>query len=253
MDLFSIMNYSWLIPVIAGVFVLLTVWKVVGGLLRRQAQDRRLLQTGAQASAQVMSLQPTGASVSYGGHRQPQVALMLTVHPAGGRPYQTQLVTYISEFQIPQIQPGATLQVRYDRANPGLVAIESFGGPAPGAPQGTGASTAAPSTPFPVAMNRPGFPKAAIIGLVIGLIGMAIAIYVVMVNVGGFGLDTDASSGGICGKAAACCEKVTKATPAGAAADTCKNLKKIGVPDQVCQTAYDSFKQSAEGLKISCE
>lgn len=247
----DIMQYSWIIAVAGAVFAVLIVWRVVGGLLKGQARDKKLLQTGAPATAQILSVQATGASVSYGGHRQPQVALALQVHPQAGQPFQAQLVTYVSELQIPQVQPGAVLQVRYDRTNPNLMAIEAFGGAAPGGAAPSGSPQ--PMAAVPIPMARQSFPKGAIIGLVIGLIGLGIGLYVVMVNVGGFGLDTSSATGGICGKAAACCEKVTEASGNKASGEACKNLKKIGVPDQVCQSSYETFKQTAATLKVTCE
>lgn len=103
MDISSLMQMTWVFPVVGGVIALLVLWRVVGGLLKGQAQDRKLLQTGAKASAQVLTVQATGASVSYGGHRQPQVALRLQVQPENGQPFQAQVVSYVSELQIPQI------------------------------------------------------------------------------------------------------------------------------------------------------
>jgi hypothetical protein len=93
MDISTIMQISWLLPVIGVGITVIVLWRVMGGLLKGQARDKRLLQTGAKASAQVLAVQATGASVSYGGHRQPQVALTLQVTPASGQPFQSQLVT----------------------------------------------------------------------------------------------------------------------------------------------------------------
>ncbi len=250
MDISSFLQITWLFPVIGGAIALLVLWKVVGGLLKGQAQDRRLLQTGAKASAQVLTVQATGASVSYGGHRQPQVALRVQVQPESGQPFQAQLVSYVSELQIPQIQPGAVLQVRYNPSQPAQMAIEAFGGSMPGTAAPAGA-VPVPMTPVPMA--RQGFPKGAMIGLAIGLIGMGIGLYVVMVNVGGFGLGAKTETDSICGKAAACCEKVSEASKNQGSAENCKNLRKIGVPDSACQSSYDAFKKSAESLKVTCE
>ena len=104
-----------------------------------------------------------------------------------------------------------------------------------------------------VPMARQSFPKGALIGILIGLIGAGIGIYGVLVNVGGFGLDTEADTGGICGKAAACCEKVSAAAGNKGSPDTCKNFKKIGVPEASCQMSYEQFKKTAETLKVTCE
>jgi hypothetical protein len=158
--------------------------------------------------------------------------------------------TYVSELQIPQIQPGAVVQVRYNPANSAEMAIEAFGGTVPGAevPAGT---VPVPITPVPMARQK--FPMGAIIGLVIGLGGAAVAVYVVMVNVGGFGLGSTTETDSICGKAAACCEKISEASGNKDSAQNCKNLRKLGVPDEACKTSLEGFKKSAEALKVTCE
>lgn len=266
MDLNQLMQSFWIIPLISGLFVVFILWRVLGGIMKGQKQANKLLQTGMAAPGQILGVQPTGASMSVGGHRMPQINVVVQVYPPGGQAYQTQVRTYVSELQIPQVQPGAICQVRYDRTNPSLIAIEGFGGSPPpelagqvpqaAAPMGfggpaapAGGGMAVPATP----MMRQGIPKAAILSIFIALIGVAVAGYVVMVNVGGVGLDTDGSTGGVCGKAAACCQKIVDKSGAGANADTCKNLKKVGVPDSACQTALDGFKKSAEALKITCD
>lgn len=250
MDISTIMQFSWIVPIIGLGITILVLWKVVGGLFKGQARDKRLLQTGAQASAQVLAVQATGASVSYGGHRQPQVALTLQVQPANGQPFQSQLVTYVSELQIPQIQPGLVVQVRYNPANPAEMAIEAFGGSLPGVqtPPGT-----VPAPVIAIPMARQKFPMGSIIGVVIALAGAGIGVYVVMVNVGGLGLDSKTETDSICGKAAACCEKISEASSNKQSAENCKNLRKVGVPDEVCKTSLEGFKTSAESLKVTCE
>jgi hypothetical protein len=256
MDVFSLLQHTWIIGIVGAVIALLVMWRVIGGLLKGQALDKKLLQTGVAAPAQVLSVQATGASVSYGGHRQPQVAMAVQVHPQGGQPYQAQLVAYVSELQIPQVQPGAILQIRYDRNNPQVMAIEAFGGALPpGAQAPAGAAPMAGIQPMAAAipMARPGFPKGALIGVAVGVLGAGVGIYVMLVNVGGFGLDTEAGTDGICGKAAACCEKVSEAAGNKGSADTCKNFKKIGVPEASCQMSYEQFKKTAETLKVTCE
>ncbi len=250
MDISTIMQISWLLPLVGVGITVIVLWRVLGGLFKGQARDRKLLQTGAKASAQVLAVQATGASISYGGHRQPQVALTLQVQPASGQPFQSQLVTYVSELQIPQIQPGAVVQVRYNPVNSAEMAIEAFGGTVPGVevPAGT---VPAPVVAIPMARQK--FPMGAIIGLVIGLGGAAVAVYVVMVNVGGFGLGSKTETDSICGKAAACCEKISEASGNKGSAANCKNLRKVGVPDEMCKTSLEGFKKSAESLKVTCE
>ena len=238
------MKYTWIIVAVVVVLVVLPIIRMVLKLAKGGAQNRKLLQTGVPAPAKILAITPTGTTVTVGGHRQPQVALTLEVQPTGGQPYQAQLVTLISEFQIPQIQPGTMCQVRVDPANPNNMALEAVGV--------SGGEAGAPMTAIPVAGGGFKMPLGAIIGLVIGLGGAAFAVYVVMVNVGGVGLGSK-DVGGVCGQAVACCEKVAEAAKNPDSAKNCENLKKIGVTDEVCQSALDGFKASAKALKVTCE
>ena len=239
----ELMKYTWIIVAVVVVVVVLPIIRMLLKLTKGGAQNRKLLQTGVPAPAKILAIAPTGTTVTVGGHRQPQVALTLEVQPSGGQPYQAQLVTLISEFQIPQIQPGTMCQVRVDPSNPNSMALEAVGV--------SGGEAGAPMTAIPVAGGFK-MPMGAIIGLVIGLAGAAFAVYVVMVNVGGLGLGSSEATG-VCGQAVTCCQKVAEAAKSPESAKNCDNLKKIGVTDEICQSALDGFKSSAKALKVTCE
>ena len=107
--------------VVGGVFFLL--YRVFGGLKRANQERERLLREGVQASARVLSVQMGGMTMTVGVHRHLQLQIGLEVQPAGQPPYQTTLTTMISELQIPQIQPGVVLTVRFDPRDPSKVAL----------------------------------------------------------------------------------------------------------------------------------
>jgi len=113
--------------VVAGVFF--TLYKVFGGMRRANQERERLLREGVQASARVLGIQMGGMTMTVGVHRHLQLQIELEVHPSGRPPYQTTLTTMISELQLPQIQPGVMLTVRYDAHNPSKVALEGVGAP----------------------------------------------------------------------------------------------------------------------------
>jgi len=115
--------------VVGGVFF--TLYKIFGGMKRANQERERLLREGVQASARVLSVQMGGMTMTIGVHRHLQLQIGLEVQPAGRPPYQTTLTTMISELQIPQIQPGVLLTIRYDAQNPNKVALEGVGGAPP--------------------------------------------------------------------------------------------------------------------------
>lgn len=244
--------------------------RVFGGMRRQQAETQRLLQVGVPASAQVLAVQMGGMTVTTGVHRHLQLVLSLQVQAAGRPPYGASLTAVVSELQIPQLQPGAMVQVRIDPANPTKIALEAIGqapgraamgGPAaaaaavPRMQYGAGPAVAAPGgAPGLTPIQAPRMPAGAKVGLIIGivaaLVGMGVAVTVTLVNVGGVGLDSTPDSSTVCGRAVACCQKVT---PGGDAAAACQNLNKIGVPDEACQSSLDAFQRSAEAQGMTCE
>jgi hypothetical protein len=266
------------VVVVGGAFF--TIFKIFGGMKKANQERERLLREGIQANARVLSVQMGGMTMTVGVHRHLQLVIGLEVHPPGHGPYQAQMTTMVSELQIPQIQPGVMLTVRYDRTNPMKLALEGvcaagqqqqpgYGAPGYGQPQGYAQAPGVPGSgggaPQAGAMmpvqGMPGMPKAAKIGLVIGLIGavvgVGVAVVVVAINVLGVGSsfastsaggdEASASGGGVCAQAQRCCEAI------GAPPDACNNFGRIGVPDSVCSSALDGYKQAASAQGKSCD
>ncbi|HEX8246900.1 MAG TPA: DUF3592 domain-containing protein [Pyrinomonadaceae bacterium] len=82
-------------------------------------KNRRLLRHGEPAQAKILKIWDTGVTVN----DNPQVGLLLAVYPENRDPYQAETKKVISRLQIPQIQIGASVEVRYDRQNPLEVAL----------------------------------------------------------------------------------------------------------------------------------
>jgi hypothetical protein len=90
------------------------------GMVDGLAAKANLAQTGLPATASVMQVQQTGRMVNY----QPECAVSLNVtHPHTGAQYQVQTTGVIPQINIPQVQPGAQIQVRIDPTNPMNVAL----------------------------------------------------------------------------------------------------------------------------------
>ena len=90
------------------------------GMVDGLAAKAQLAQTGLPASAQVLAVQQTGVMVNY----NPEVLATLQVtHPHTGAAYQVQAKSVVPQIAIPQIQPGAHIQVRINPTNPMDVAL----------------------------------------------------------------------------------------------------------------------------------
>jgi hypothetical protein len=141
--------------------------RVFGGLSRASAERERLMREGHPAPATIVELSMGGMTMSVGVHRHLEVQLLVQVQPPDRSPWQAKLSTMISELQIPQLQPGAQIHVRYDPRDPSRLALEGFGAPAGvlggSAPPAGGVPLMTPATPR--------MPLAGKIGLVIGLLG----------------------------------------------------------------------------------
>ncbi len=263
------------------------VMRLMGGMNREAKERDRLLREGIQASARLMAVQMGGMTVTVGVHRHLQLQLQLEVTLQGRPPYPAHLTTMVSELQIPQLQPGAMLTVRVDRNDPMKIALEGAGAPAPQAyggppqqggfapppppPGGFGAPMGAFGAPPAYGAQQPyGGPQAygggmtpfgaspvvpagAKIGLWIGVggavVGVLVAVIVVAVNVGGVGLGSASEGDSVCAQAVRCCEVVTAGN---ASAANCKNMGKLGVPSQVCESTLESMKASAKAQGKTC-
>jgi hypothetical protein len=95
------------------------VYVVYRTMAKNAAAERELLATGAAAPARILSVGQTGMYVN----NQPQVQILLEVSPPDGPAYQATVNKVISMLQIPRIQPGLVVDVRYDRANPSRLAL----------------------------------------------------------------------------------------------------------------------------------
>lgn len=250
---------SILVGILATVIPMAFVLRrVFGGMATQQAETQRLLQTGMPAFARVMGVRMGGMTVTTGAHRHLQLVMQLEVHPPGRPPYAAQLTALVSELQIPQLQPGATVQVRIDPANPAKLALEAVGTPV-GPPQAGppsmhyGPGRASPWGPTPgVTPVRPiPVPTIVKVWIVLGLVGGLVSVGVVIAGaVGGTELSDQPDPSTVCRQAVACCQVVTSGTPG---AENCKNFGKIGVPDEACRSSLDSFRQSAKTQGLRCE
>jgi len=90
-----------------------------GGSIPTPAIDR-LAADGVRATATVMSVRETGIYVN----RRPQVNLRLLVEDPAGGSFEASVDRVVSMVQIPRVQPGCTLNVAWDPADRGKLAID---------------------------------------------------------------------------------------------------------------------------------
>jgi hypothetical protein len=112
-------SYDWVeLPVIArysmigtGVMFGLAMLLIFGSYLFSAALYQSVIKNGQLAEATILGLRDTGTTVN----QNPLVHLTLEVHPRDLTPnFQAETEMLVSRLQIPQIQPGAVVNVRYD-------------------------------------------------------------------------------------------------------------------------------------------
>jgi hypothetical protein len=90
--------------------------------LTGEKQAREIRAIGESAQAKVLRIWDTGMTVN----KNPVVGFLLEVYPIGQPAYQAETKGIISRLDIPQIQPGAILQVKFDPDNPSRVALDIY-------------------------------------------------------------------------------------------------------------------------------
>jgi type II secretory pathway pseudopilin PulG len=119
----SLTSMAVILPIVITVVVLGIMAVVfvpfILRLTRNASQNQKLLNGGMDAEAIIMQIAETGVRIN----EQPQVRIILEVHPANAPVFQSQATTVISYFQASQFQPGAHVQVKYDPSDMSKVAI----------------------------------------------------------------------------------------------------------------------------------
>jgi len=92
------------------------------GNLTGESQAREIRAIGESAQAKVLRIWDTGMTVN----NDPVVGFLLEVYPDAQPAYQAETKGIISRLDIPQIQPGAMLPVKFDPADPLRVALDIY-------------------------------------------------------------------------------------------------------------------------------
>ena len=84
-----------------------------GAPIYNSIRNHRIVKEGLEAEATVLDLWDTGTTVN----QNPIVGLRLEVHPAAGRVFTAETERLVSRVDLPKVQPGKKVQVKYDPDN----------------------------------------------------------------------------------------------------------------------------------------
>jgi hypothetical protein len=87
------------------------------------AEAKRLQAGGLPGTARILALWDTGITVN----EDPVIGMRVAVQRPDGTSYQAAIAkSLISRLDVPRFQPGATVQVRIDPADPAKVALDAY-------------------------------------------------------------------------------------------------------------------------------
>lgn len=83
---------------------------LIGAVIVGGARNHAILEKGLPAQAVILKISDTGTTIN----KDPLVRLLLEVRPPGQPAFQAETERLISRLQIPLVQPGAMVSVKYD-------------------------------------------------------------------------------------------------------------------------------------------
>ncbi|MBW3571285.1 MAG: DUF3592 domain-containing protein [Gemmatimonadetes bacterium] len=117
---------AWAVPAVILTFMGVTLGPFLIQSARGWRVRRHLLRTGHDAMGTLIRTWGTGVTIN----DDPQVGMLVEVHPPGGEPFRAEATVIIPLVHLPMAQAGARVYVRYDPAAPGRVAVVSLVGTA---------------------------------------------------------------------------------------------------------------------------
>lgn len=94
---------------------------LVGAPILSGITNRSVLRHGQPADARILQIWDTGTTIN----QNPVVRILLEVHPPGGSTFQAETERLIPRLQVPQVQPGASVRVRYDPRSRAVAIVEA--------------------------------------------------------------------------------------------------------------------------------
>lgn len=108
--LFSAIGFAIVVAALAVAF---------GPSIIQHSKQAKVLEKGVEATASIVELVDTGNRINY----NPEVRIILDVKPDQGKPFRSETRMVLSSVDAVKYQPGKSVQVRYDPANPSVAAI----------------------------------------------------------------------------------------------------------------------------------
>jgi hypothetical protein len=96
-----------------GALAITSTILLVGATIVSGVENHEILEDGQPASAKILRISDTGTTIN----NNPVVRLLLEVTPASQPAFQAETERLIPRLQIPQIQPGMSVQVKFDPAS----------------------------------------------------------------------------------------------------------------------------------------
>jgi hypothetical protein len=102
-------------------FVFRMIWRMI---FQPALRNKRLMETGIEAEATIISISETGSSLQIGGALpKAGVELILEVNATDRPAYKAAVRTFVTVFEIQKFQPGSKIKIKYDAKKPQLIAI----------------------------------------------------------------------------------------------------------------------------------
>ncbi|HEX9680090.1 MAG TPA: DUF3592 domain-containing protein [Anaerolineales bacterium] len=117
-ELPALARYSLLV---GGVLAAASTVLLVGAPIASGMTNRSLVARGQPADARILKIWDTGTTIN----QNPVVRMLLEVRPPGGSTFQAETERLISRLQIPQVQPGAVVRVRYDPQSKAVAIVDA--------------------------------------------------------------------------------------------------------------------------------
>ena len=121
-------SYTWIeMPLITRISMILTgifagasMLLMTGMPVLSWLQNRSVRSEGLPARAKILKIYDTGTTIN----QSPVVGMVLEVHPPGGSVFQAEIEQLISRLEMPMIQPGMEIEVKYDPHSHAVAMVE---------------------------------------------------------------------------------------------------------------------------------
>lgn len=104
-----------------GFFFAATFVLLIGATLVGTGTNRHVLTTGRSAEATIVDLEDTGTTIN----QNPLVRLVLDVQPSDQPAFRAETERVIPRLQVPQFQPGAVVEVKYDPESQAVAVVDA--------------------------------------------------------------------------------------------------------------------------------